>query len=247
MAEHSDDIVLEITPQVLLKAYACGLFPMAESAEDAGLFWLEPEHRGILPLSDFHLPRRLRRTLRADRFEIRISTDFEAVIDGCAGGGPDRPKTWINREIRRLYGELFDLGYCHTVEAWENETLVGGLYGVSLNGAFFGESMFTKATDASKVCFSHLVARLIAGGYTLLDTQFVTSHLARFGTIEVDRDTYNDELAKALQVEGDFYALSAEATGADVLEIVERHCKGAPQPDLSRPFPEDGDDEDEEA
>ncbi|MBO0344585.1 leucyl/phenylalanyl-tRNA--protein transferase [Roseibium sp. CAU 1637] len=221
MAEHSDDIVLEITPQVLLKAYACGLFPMAESAEDAGLFWLEPEHRGLLPLHNFHLPKRLRRTLRSDKFEIRISTDFNAVIDGCAGGGPDRPKTWINREIRRLYSELFDLGYCHTVEAWLDNELVGGLYGVSLNGAFFGESMFTRATDASKVCFAHLVARLIAGGYSLLDTQFVTSHLARFGTLEVNRDAYNDELAKALALDGNFYNLNVEARGQDVLDILD--------------------------
>ncbi|MCW1404475.1 leucyl/phenylalanyl-tRNA--protein transferase [Novosphingobium sp. MW5] len=161
---------MEITPQVLLKAYACGLFPMAESADDPGLFWLEPERRGVLPLDRFHMPRRLRRTIRNDVFEIRVSTDFQGVIDGCAEPMPGRQKTWINREIRRLYSELFDMGYCHTVEAWQEGELVGGLYGVSLNGAFFGESMFTFRTDASKVCLAHLVARLIAGGYSLLDT-----------------------------------------------------------------------------
>lgn len=220
MAEHNDDIVLEITPQVLLKAYACGLFPMAESAEDAGLFWLEPEHRGILPLDSFHLPKRLRRTIRSDIFDVRISTDFQGVIDGCAGEGPDRPKTWINGEIRRLYGELFDMGHCQTVEAWQDGKLVGGLYGVNLNGAFFGESMFTRVTDASKVCLAHLVARLIAGRFSLLDTQFVTEHLSRFGAIEVEREVYNAELSKALQIDGNFDDLPDRITGSEVLEIL---------------------------
>lgn len=224
MAGYQDDIVLEITPQVLLKAYACGLFPMAESADDPGLFWLEPEQRGILPLDGVHLPRRLRRTVRNDVFEIRISTDFQGVIDGCAEPMPGRRKTWINREIRRLYGELFDMGHCHTVEAWQDGALVGGLYGASLNGAFFGESMFTFKTDASKVCLAHLVARLIAGGYSLLDTQFVTDHLARFGTQEIGRTDYAKRLGEALQKETDFYALSPMANGGDVLEILET-CK----------------------
>lgn len=221
MAGHKDDIVLEITPQVLLKAYACGLFPMAESAEDSTLFWLEPEWRGVLPLDQFHLPRRLKRTIRSDIFEIRISTDFEAVIEGCSAPANDRPKTWINSEIRRLYGELFDMGYCHTVEAWQGNELVGGLYGVALNGAFFGESMFTRATDASKVCLAHLVARLIVGGYSLLDTQFVTEHLSRFGTVEVPQADYNVLLSEALQLEGDFLAFPTNATGADVMNVLD--------------------------
>ncbi|WP_428646141.1 leucyl/phenylalanyl-tRNA--protein transferase [Roseibium sp.] len=220
MAGYKDDIVMEITPQVLLKAYACGLFPMAESADDPGLFWLEPEHRGILPLDSFHIPKRLKRTIRSDVFEIRVSTDFQGVIDGCAEPMPGRQKTWINREIRRLYGELFDMGYCHTVEAWQDGALVGGLYGVSLNGAFFGESMFAFRTDASKVCLAHLVARLIAGGYSLLDTQFVTEHLSKFGTVEVSQADYNKLLAKALQLETDFYALSPQASGEDVLNVL---------------------------
>ncbi|MBG6147888.1 MAG: leucyl/phenylalanyl-tRNA--protein transferase [Roseibium album] len=221
MAGYKDDIVMEITPQVLLKAYACGLFPMAESADDPGLFWLEPEHRGILPLADFHMPRRLRRTIRNDVFEIRVSTDFQGIIDGCAEPMPGRQKTWINREIRRLYGELFEMGHCHTVEAWQHGELVGGLYGVSLNGAFFGESMFTFRTDASKVCLAHLVARLIVGGYSLLDTQFVTDHLTRFGTQEVSQADYNSLLAEALKLETDYYALSPQATGQEVLTVLD--------------------------
>ncbi len=221
MAGYKDDVVMEITPQVLLKAYACGLFPMAESADDPGLFWLEPEQRGILPFEDFHLPKRLRRTIRNDAFEIRVSTDFQGVIDGCASPMPGRQKTWINREIRRLYGELFDMGYCHTVEAWQDDELVGGLYGVSLNGAFFGESMFTFRTDASKVCLAHLVARLIAGGYSLLDTQFVTDHLSKFGTREIAQSAYNDKLSEALKLETDFYTLSPNASGEEVLAVLD--------------------------
>jgi len=221
MAGYKDDIVMEITPQVLLKAYACGLFPMAESADDPGLFWLEPERRGHLPLDSFHMPRRLRRTIRNDVFEIRVSTDFQGIIDGCAEPMPGRQKTWINQEIRRLYGELFEMGYCHTIEAWQGGELVGGLYGVSLNGAFFGESMFTFRTDASKVCLAHLVARLIVGGYSLLDTQFVTDHLSKFGALEIPQAEYNTRLADALKLETDFYALSPQACGKEVLDVLD--------------------------
>src|SRR4051794_10489432 len=143
-----DDILVEITPQVLLKAYAVGIFPMAESAEDPSLFWIEPETRGVIPLDAFHVPKRLRRTIASDRFEVRVDSDFFGVIDGCAGGGgPDRPKTWINVRIRKLYGDLFSLGHCHTVETWQDGVLVGGLYGVHLGAAFFGESMFSRARD----------------------------------------------------------------------------------------------------
>jgi leucyl/phenylalanyl-tRNA---protein transferase len=221
MAGYKDDIIMEITPQVLLKAYACGLFPMAESAEDPGLFWLEPERRGILPFENFHLPRRLRRTIRNDVFEIRVSTDFQGVIEGCCEPMPGRQKTWINSEIRRLYGELFEMGYCHTVEAWHEDVLVGGLYGVSLNGAFFGESMFTFKTDASKICLAHLVARMIVGGYSLLDTQFVTDHLIKFGTMEVPQANYNKRLSEALKLETDFYALPPQACGQDILNVLD--------------------------
>jgi leucyl/phenylalanyl-tRNA--protein transferase len=193
-----DDILLEITPQVLLKAYAVGIFPMAESAEDPGLYWIEPEQRGIIPLDRFHVPRRLARTVAAGRFEVRIDHDFAAVIEGCAAAVGDRPKTWINARIRKLYGELFALGACHTVESWCDGRLVGGLYGVSLGAAFFGESMFSRATDASKVALVHLVERLKAGGYRLLDTQFTTSHLKQFGAIDVDRRVYQEMLNEAI-------------------------------------------------
>ena len=193
-----DDILLEITPQVLLKAYAVGIFPMAESAEDPGLYWIEPEQRGIIPLDRFHVPRRLARTVASGRFEVRIDHDFAAVIEGCAAAVGDRPKTWINVRIRKLYGELFALGACHTVETWRDGRLVGGLYGVSLGAAFFGESMFSRATDASKVALVHLVERLKAGGYRLLDTQFTTSHLKQFGAIDVDRRVYQEMLNEAI-------------------------------------------------
>ncbi|MHC5653207.1 leucyl/phenylalanyl-tRNA--protein transferase [Stappia sp. ICDLI1TA098] len=211
---------LRITPQVLLKAYACGIFPMAETAEDPNLFWIEPELRGILPLDGFHVPRRLRRTVRQDVFEIRVDTDFGAVIDGCAEPAGDRPKTWINSEIRRLYGALFEMGFCHTVEAWRDGALVGGLYGVSLGGAFFGESMFARERDASKVALVHLAARLTAGSYSLLDTQFVTEHLARFGTTEVPKARYDRILAEAVAGYSDFFALPARISGEKALALV---------------------------
>ena len=187
-----------ITPELLLRAYAAGVFPMADDAEDDELFWVEPEWRGVLPLDEFHVPRSLRRTLRREPFDIRFDTSFDAVIEGCAGGDEDRRKTWINRPIRRLYGELFQLGHCHTVEAWEADELVGGLYGVTLGRAFFGESMFSRRTDASKVALVHLVERLRARGFVLLDTQFVTDHLKRFGVRAVHRREYDAMLAAAL-------------------------------------------------
>jgi leucyl/phenylalanyl-tRNA---protein transferase len=215
-----DDVILEITPQVLLKAYACGIFPMAESAEDPGLYWIEPEARGILPLNRFHVPRRLARTVASDLYEIRVDHDFAAVIEGCAAAAPDRPKTWINTRIRRLYGELFELGHCHTIEAWKDGELVGGLYGVRLGAAFFGESMFSRARDASKVALVHLVARLRRGGFRLLDTQFTTEHLKQFGAVDVDRRQYQHLLEKAIEEDADFYRLAGGATGEDALQSV---------------------------
>lgn len=193
-----DDVTIEITPQVLLKAYACGIFPMAESAEDNALYWIEPERRGILPLDRMHVPKRLARTIRSDVFEVKIDRSFEAVIEGCAAPRSGRRSTWINGRIRTLYRELFALGHCHTVEVWQDGVLAGGLYGVHLGRAFFGESMFSKARDASKIALVYLVARLIYGGFTLLDTQFVTGHLARFGAIEVSRDEFQRLLEGAL-------------------------------------------------
>ena len=220
MAENTSD-ALVITPQVLLKAYACGIFPMAESADDPNLFWIEPENRGVLPLNAWHLPRRLRRTIRRDVFEVRIDTTFQGVIDGCAEPTSGRRKTWINSEIRRLYGALFERGHCHTVEAWQDDRLVGGLYGVSLGAAFFGESMFARTRDASKVALIHLLARLIAGGYTVLDTQFVTEHLSRFGAIEVPKARYDVMLRAALHRRADFAALPPVATGETILSILD--------------------------
>jgi leucyl/phenylalanyl-tRNA--protein transferase len=215
-----DDILLEITPQVLLKAYACGIFPMAESADDPGLYWIEPEVRGILPLSRFHLSRRLARTIRQQTFEIRVDTDFNAVINGCAEVAPGRSKTWINARIRRLYGELFNLGHCHTIEVWRDGKLVGGLYGVNLGAAFFGESMFSRERDASKIALVYLVARLKAGGYRLLDAQFTTDHLKQFGAVDLDRRQYNHLLEKAIEADADFYRLSGGATVDEVLQLV---------------------------
>src|SRR5215210_521162 len=197
-----DDVMIEITPQVLLKAYACGIFPMAESAQDNALYWIEPERRGILPLDRMHVPRRLARTIRQGGFEVRIDDDFDAVIEGCAAPRSGRRSTWINGRIRSLYADLFDLGHCHTVEVWEDEDLIGGLYGVHLGRAFFGESMFSKARDASKIALVYLVARLKYGGFVLLDTQFVTGHLARFGAVEVGRAEFQSLLEAALYCGG---------------------------------------------
>src|SRR6266481_1729320 len=196
--------LVEITPEVLLKAYACGIFPMAESAEDPALYWIEPEMRGIIPLDDFYVPSRLARTVRSDRFAIRIDRDFDGVLDGCAEPRPGRARTWINTRIRTLYRKLYDIGHCHTVEVYDGDALIGGLYGVSLGRTFFGESMFHRARDASKIALVHLVARLRAGGFTLLDTQFVTEHLKTFGATEVPRKQYHKLLAEALIGEADF-------------------------------------------
>ena len=194
----ASDRALEITPEILLRAYAAGIFPMAEDANDPTLFWVEPRERGIIPLRGFHISKRLARTVRSDQFEIRVDQDFDAVIEGCAAPDFDREKTWISGRIRRLYGELFDAGFCHTVEVYRDDRLVGGLYGVRLQGAFFGESMFHRERDASKVALVHLVARLRKGGFTLLDTQFVTPHLAQFGASEVPRRTYKQMLRAAM-------------------------------------------------
>lgn len=215
-----DDLSFEITTDVLLKAYACGMFPMAESATDPTLFWVEPDWRGVIPLDRFHLPRRLARTVRQDLFEITVDRDFAGVIDGCAAPAPGRRKTWINGRIRRLYGDLFRRGHCHTVEARIDGELVGGLYGVSLGAAFFGESMFSTVTDASKVALVHLVARLRAGGYRLLDTQFITDHLARFGAEEIPREIYGRRLEEAVVESADFFALPRAIDGAEALRWV---------------------------
>ena len=213
---------IEITPEILLRAYAAGIFPMAEDAEDPTLYWVEPRQRGILPLEAFHLSRRLARTVRSEAFEIRVDHDFDAVIAGCAGLGPDRDRTWINARIRRLYGELFDLGYCHTVEAYAGDRLVGGLYGVSLGGAFFGESMFHRMRDASKVALVHLAARLRRGRFRLLDAQFVTSHLAQFGAVEVPRAVYKGLLRDAVETRADWDSGLVVSGGQTLAILAER-------------------------
>ncbi len=216
-----DDIIIEITPQVLMKAYACGIFPMAESADDPALHWIEPQNRGVLPLDAVHIPKRLKRTLRTTPLTVRIDTDYDGVIDGCARSREGRDSTWINGRIRALYRELFRIGHCHTVEVWNDDRLVGGLYGVALDGAFFGESMFSHERDASKIALVHLAARLIHGGFRLLDTQFVTDHLKQFGTIEIDRTAFHRRLEQALGHSADFRRLPADTPPEEVLRIIE--------------------------
>ncbi len=204
---NEDPFALELTADLILRAYRAGIFPMADDANSTDLFWVSPDQRGIIPLAEFHVPRSLRKALKATPFTFAVDTDFEATITGCATSGTDRETTWINATIRRLYGELFARGICHTVEVWDNDELVGGLYGLSIGGSFFGESMFHRRTNASKFALVHLVERLRAGGYSLLDTQFMTDHLRSFGGMEVPRETYEILLARALQTEGDFFAL----------------------------------------
>src|ERR671936_609044 len=211
---------IDITPEVLLKAYACGIFPMAESADDPALYWIEPDKRGIIPLDRFHVPARLARTVRSDRFTVTINRDFDGVLDGCAESQPGRPRTWINARIRALYRKLYERRHCHSLEVYDGDTLAGGLYGVTLGRAFFGESMFHVARDASKVALVHLVARLRAGGFRLLDTQFVTDHLKVFGATEVPRRQYHRLLETALIGEGDLTALGPCITGAEALSHI---------------------------
>jgi leucyl/phenylalanyl-tRNA--protein transferase len=212
--------LLDLTPEVLLKAYACGIFPMAENADDPALYWIEPEKRGIIPLDTFHIPSRLARTVRNTPYTITCDRDFAGVMEGCAAPGPQRARTWINSRIRELYGALFEIGHCHSVEVYDGDRLVGGLYGVSLGSAFFGESMFHVARDASKIALVHLVARLKAGGYVLLDTQFLTDHLKTFGALEVPRARYHRMLTAALKDEADdAKAFGGEMSGVDALRL----------------------------
>ncbi len=201
-----------VTPELLLRAYACGLFPMSESRHDPRLFWVDPDMRGILPLDRFHVPRRLARRVQKGDFELRTDTAFANVVHACAAATERRAETWINDSIIALYCDLFAQGHAHSVECWRSDRLVGGLYGVSLGGAFFGESMFTRETDASKVALVHLVRRLNRQGYLLLDVQFLTDHLRIFGAEEVPREDYQEMLAKALATKAGFY--SAEELGA---------------------------------
>jgi len=201
-----------LTPEIVLRAYAEGVFPMAERREDIDLYWVSPERRGIIPLGAFHVPRRLARTVRSDRFTVTSDLAFVDVMQACAAPAPDRVQSWINAEVLRLYTALHASGQAHSIECWRDGKLVGGLYGVSLGAAFFGESMFSRERDASKVALVHLVARLIEGGYVLLDTQFLTAHLSQFGTIEIPRDDYLPRLKHAIA--GEAYWSAPSGSGA---------------------------------
>lgn len=209
-----------LTPDLLLAAYAQGIFPMGETRDDPGIYWVEPQRRGVIPLEGLHVSRTLRRTVQDDTFRVTVDTAFDEVMLQCSMPAPGREESWINDTIRRVYGELHERGNAHSVEAWRDGELVGGLYGVRLGGAFFGESMFSRVADASKVALVHLVARLRAGGFRLLDTQFVTAHLARMGAVEIPRGEYRRLLRAALPVDADFYFLPPELSGALALQSV---------------------------
>lgn len=207
MTRNTDPFAVELTPELVLRAYQQGVFPMAEGARSRGLFWVDPDMRGIIPLDGLHTSRSLRKSLKRSDWSVKVDTDFEKVIRGCAARGKGRRETWINADIVALYTDLFRSGHCHTVEVWSGRKLVGGLYGLAIGGAFFGESMFHTETDASKVALVRLVERLKAGGFSLLDTQFMTDHLRSLGGIEITRTAYHRLLRAALARKGDFRAL----------------------------------------
>jgi leucyl/phenylalanyl-tRNA--protein transferase len=213
---------LTLMPELLLQAYSNGLFPMAESASSAEIFWVSPEKRGVLPLNNFHIPKRLKRTIRQDVFHVRADDDVERTIRLCAAPKAGRRSTWINDDIIRVYTDLHESGFCHAIDVYDDQnTLVGGLYGVSMGGVFFGESMFSTMRDASKVALVHLVGRLKAGGYKLLDTQFITDHLRQFGAVEIPKVVYLKALKKALTYQGRFDVWpSSGVSGAEVLQSV---------------------------
>ena len=201
----------ELTPEILLRAYGMGIFPMAEHRDDPSVFWVDPKRRGVMPLDRFHLSRSLAIAMRRSPFRLDINRDFDGVVRGCA----DRVETWINAEISNLYSALHKRGHAHSMEVWEGDELVGGVYGVTLGAAFFGESMFSRATDASKIALVHLVARLIVGGYKLLDAQFHNPHLEQFGLEEITRDSFRARLWRALRVEADFYSMGSRGSSSD--------------------------------
>lgn len=209
-----------LTTEILLEAYRCGVFPMADSRESEELFWVEPKLRGVIPLKGFHVPKSLARLIKAEKFRVTIDRAFEKVIRLCGSDQAGRGETWINDEIVALYTALFEEGNAHSIEVWEGGRLVGGLYGVSIGAAFFGESKFHLERDASKVALAYTVARLKSGGYTLFDVQFVTEHLERFGAVEIPKEEYLLNLKKALAENGDFYLLPEESSGAVVLQSI---------------------------
>ena len=204
----------------LLACYARGVFPMAESRDDPRIFLLEPDERGVIPLDAFHLPKSLAKTVRRDVFHITVDRCFETVVRACATPAPGRDDTWINAGIESLYAEMHARGHAHSIECWKDGALAGGLYGVRLGAAFFGESMFSRQTDASKTALVHLVARLKAGGFTLLDTQFLTGHLERFGAVAVPRAAYKAQLKDAVARSADFFALPEGLPGAQILQSI---------------------------
>ncbi|MFH5924052.1 leucyl/phenylalanyl-tRNA--protein transferase [Roseomonas xinghualingensis] len=213
---------LPITPDLVLRAYRAGLFPMAEGRRSGRLYWLDPKMRGVLPLDHFHLPRRLRRTVLSGRFEVTADTDFAAVLAGCAAPAPGREDSWINAEIEDLFNALHSMGHAHSIEVRQDGALVGGLYGIRIGGAFFGESMFSRVTDASKVALVHLVVRLRRGGFTVLDTQFLNEHLARFGATEIPQAEYRAQLARAVDQPATWLTtLSSEALSEEVAALRE--------------------------
>lgn len=209
-----------ISPDTVLNAYASGVFPMAEDRESDELFWVDPKMRGIIPLDQFHLSKRLTKSIRQGRFRITCDRAFTDVMRACAAPGNDRERSWINARIIAIYSELHALGHAHSIECWSDEALVGGLYGISIGAAFFGESMFHTATDASKVALAALVGRLRTGGYKLLDIQFITEHLKQFGALEISRADYLTRLARAIKQEADFYSLAEDASADDVLQAI---------------------------
>jgi leucyl/phenylalanyl-tRNA--protein transferase len=216
--EPNDPYALKLTPEMLLSAYAHGIFPMAENAQSNDLFWVDPDERGVIPLGNFHVSKSLKKKMRRNAFEVRVDTNFLAVVANCAAERHDSQETWINDEIVELYHALFRAGHCHTVEVWKAGNLVGGLYGIALGGAFFGESMFHKERDTSKIALAHLVDRLNVGGFQLLDTQFITDHLRSLGAIEISRANYHKQLNHALEIDADFYRLDGGGMSEDCLQ-----------------------------
>lgn len=211
-----DANALELTPELVLRAYAAGVFPMADRRDSPDVYWVDPRRRGILPLDRFRLSRSLRRRLLREDYSVRVNTSFEAVLDACA----DRRETWINAAIREVFIEVHLLGHAHSVEIWQEDALVGGLYGLHLGAAFFGESMFSRISDGSKIALAHLIARLRAGGFMLLDTQFTTPHLESLGAISITRLQYQEKLSRALMRRGDFYSFSEDTAASEIVQLI---------------------------
>ncbi|MEL6915520.1 MAG: leucyl/phenylalanyl-tRNA--protein transferase [Pseudomonadota bacterium] len=209
-----DDVLL--TPDLLLRAYKVGIFPMSEARHSATLFWVDPERRGIMPLDGLHVSRSLRRTLRRGGFDIRVNSDFAGVVEGCA----NRPETWINEELFSLYQDLFEDGHAHSMEVWDDAGLMGAIFGVAIGGAFFGESMFSARTNGSKIAMVYLVDRLIRAGFTLFDTQFITDHLLSLGAREITRSAYRRALGHAITIHGDFAGVPGPGDVQDVLHRI---------------------------